>query len=298
MVIGIEKELGSLVSSRVERDVYLAPYTTFGVGGRSQYFCLVKSRVDLHTLLRWHREFNLPLLTIGNGSNLLIREEGFPGLTIRLGGELRDLRCERKRIIACGGVSLARLLEEARMNSLSGLEALSGIPGTVGGAVVMNAGTAHGRVGDCMAKVELMDGEGVRTFLREDLEFSYRRSSINPDREVVVEVEFNLKEKEKNEIGQTMKMYLEEKRESQPLNMPSAGCVFKNPPGGSASKLIDEAGLKGLRRGGAQVSPRHANFIVNTGGATPDDILYLIHTIQGKVYQKFGVFLHLEIKIV
>ena len=181
---------------------------------------------------------------------------------------------------------------------LGGLEPLIGIPGTVGGAVITNAGTHYGKMEDVVSKLVVMDCQGIKTIPRENLKFFYRGSNIDPQKEIVTEVEFSLFEKDKEKIDKDMKNYMDERKKRQPLNLKSAGCIFKNPPEGPAAKFIEEANLKGFSKGGAEVSKVHANFIVNTGRATSNDILYLIHAIQDKVYKKFGIFLELEIKIV
>ena len=287
-----------LNSSKIEKSVSLAEYTTFAVGGKANYFCLVQTREDLNILLKWCKESNLPFLVIGNGSNLLISEEGFPGLVIKLGKTFKQITRIGKTLIAGAAVSLPVLLQEAKTYCMGGVEPLAGIPGTVGGAVITNAGTKYGSTEDIVSKVTLMNSDGLKTLPKEQIGFSYRRSGIDPQKEIITEVEFYLSEKEQSEIDNDIKKYIEERRVQQPWGMKSAGCIFKNPPQGSAAKFIEDAGLKGFSKGGAEVSEVHANFIVNTGEATSNDILELIQEIQGKVHKGFGILLEPEIKIV
>lgn len=284
--------------SKIEENVSLAEYTTFKVGGNADYFCVVFSKEDLRTLISWCKEISIPFLTIGNGSNILISDEGFKGLVIKLAGDFQKITCSNETITVGAGVSLPALLREARNRSLGGLEPLSGIPGTVGGAIITNAGTSYGKMENVVSGLKVMDFRGERFIAKEQIGFSYRKSNIAPQKEIVVEVAFSLFEKDKNEIDKEMKSHIKERKKRQPWNLKSAGCVFKNPPQGPAAKFIEEAGLKGLSKGGAEVSRLHSNFIVNTGAATSSDISELIKIIQGKVQKKFGIFLEPEIRIV
>ncbi len=297
MCTALQNKLG-LGFSKIEEKVSLAGYTTFGVGGDADYFCTVQTKEDLSILLNWCEEVNIPFLTIGNGSNLLISDEGLKGLVIKLGDRFKKITRSKETITAGAGVSLRALLREARSYSLGGLEPLTGIPGTIGGAIITNAGTSCGKMEDVVSKLTVMDCQGEEIVLKEQIGFFYRKSDIDTQKKIVVEVEFFLFEKDKNKIDEDMKNNIKERKKRQPWNMKSAGCVFKNPPEGSAAKFIEEANLKGLSKGGAVVSKLHANFIVNTGAATSNDILELINIIQDKVQKKFGIFLEPEIKIV
>lgn len=287
-----------LNSSKLKENISLAEYTTFGVGGKADYFCVVESNQDLSCLLKWCKECGLPFLVIGNGSNLLVKEEGFKGLVIKLGEFSKYINCTDQKIIAGAGALLSTLWEKAGNCSLGGWEPLVGIPGTVGGAVVINAGTRYGKMEDIVCGVKIADYQGIRTLKKEEINFTYRESSLHSDKEVVVESEFCFYKKSKEKITEDVQKYTKERKIRQPLNLRSAGCIFKNPPEGPAAKFIDEAGLKGCSQGGAKVSELHANFIVNTGKATSQDIFYLIKKIQDEVYKKFSVSLEPEIKIV
>ena len=293
----LQKKL-RLNSSQIKENISLAGYTTFGVGGSADYFCIVQTKEDLSTLLRWCRDINIPFLIIGNGSNLLVSEKGFGGLVMKLGSDFKKINYVHNVVKAGAGVSLPFLLQDAKTHSLGGLEPLVGIPGTVGGAVVTNAGTRYGKMEDNVSKLTVMSLQGIRVLPRKDLSFFYRGSSIDSQKEIVIDVEFSLKEKAAEKIDEDMRNYIQERKKHQPWNLKSAGCVFKNPTEGPAAKFIEEAGLKGFAKGGAEVSKLHANFIVNTGEATSEDILYLVRTIQDKVHKKFGILLEPEIKIV
>ncbi len=293
----LQKKL-RLNSSSIKENISLAEYTTFGVGGSADYFCVVDERKDLISLFKWCRDIKIPFLIIGNGSNLLISDKGFRGLVIKLGIDFQKINHVNNIVTADAGVSLPFLLKKTKTYSLAGIEPLVGIPGTVGGAVITNAGTRYGKIGDVISKLVVMDLKGERIILKKDLKFFYRGSNIDSQKEIIVEVEFSLSEKDEELIDKDMKNYMEERKNRQPWNLKSAGCVFKNPSQGSAAKFIEEAGLKGFSKGGAEVSKLHANFIVNTKDATSSDILYLIRTIQDEVHKKFDILLELEIKIV
>jgi UDP-N-acetylmuramate dehydrogenase len=284
--------------SEIRENIPLAEYTTFGIGGNADYFCVVQTKEDLNSILKWCKNCNIPFLMIGNGSNLLVTEEGFRGLVMKLEGDFKKINYTNETIKVGAGISLPILLQKAKTHSLGGLEPLVGIPGTVGGAVVMNAGTRYGRIGDVIDKLTVMDHQGLKILPKKSLKFFYRGSNIDPQKEIVIEAELSLDIKDEDEIDKDMKNYMRERKKRQPWNLKSAGCIFKNPSEGPAAKFIEEANLKGLSKGGAEVSKVHANFIVNTGKATSSDILYLIHAIQDKVYKKFGILLEPEIKIV
>ncbi len=288
----------NLASSRVEKSVPLAQYTTFAVGGNADYFCLVRSKNDLKNLIVWCKENNISFLVIGNGSNLLVKDIGFKGLAIKLGDCFKKVSYSNKTITAGAAVSLSVLLQKAKNCSLGGLEPLAGVPGTVAGAVITNAGTSHGEMKDVVSKLVVMDLQGERIIEKKQIGFSYRKSDIDPQKEIITEVEFSLFGKDGSKIGEDMQDYLKQRKKCQPWNLKSAGCVFKNPQEGPAAKFIEEAGLKGFVKGGAEVSRLHANFIINTGTATSSDILELIKIIQKKIQEKFGIFLKPEIKIV
>ena len=233
-----------LKSSELKENVPLSGYTTFGVGGSADYFCVVESEKDLVELLKWSRDLGLPFLTLGGGSNLLIDDKGFRGLILKLEGCFKQIRRDNEKLTAGAGVFLRSLWKRAMEYSLGGWEQLSGIPGTVGGAIVVNAGTNYGEIGALVSRVRVIDENGIKPLSQNDLEFSYRKSGINPGKEIVLEAEFLLFGKEKELIDRDVKKYMIKRQASQPLDFKSAGCIFKNPKQGPAAKFIDDAGLK------------------------------------------------------
>lgn len=266
-------------------DEPLARHTTFRIGGPADVLVEPRDEEELAGVLRLAAREGVPLRILGGGANLLVRDEGVRGAVVRLTG----LNCRRRNRVQAG-FPLPRLVRQTLEEGLGGLEPLAGVPGTVGGAVRMNAGGRHGTFGDVVRFVEILTPSGERRRLtRDEAGFRYRGSAL--DGNLVVAVELDLRP----DAGAAARFasLLEEKRRTQPLDLPSAGCVFKNPPGGAAGRLIEECGLKGARSGAARVSPLHANFIVNEGGATAADVLRLIDRIRGRV----PVPLELEIEV-
>jgi len=299
MIYPKEKELEKLITaSKIQPNLPLAPLTTFRIGGEAKYFCLVENKDDLRRILQFCSEESFPFLTLGGGSNLLISDEGFPGLVIKLGKCFQKVSREGERVKAGAGVKLANLIQRTKTYALEGLEFLSGIPGTVGGTIITNAGTQENSIGNFVDKVGVMEKGGLKVLSREKINFSYRYSSIDGKKQVLTETEFALKKSSREQIEKRVIKNLQEKKAKQPLQFPSAGCIFKNPPEGPAAKFIEAANLKGLSRGNAQISTLHANFIINRGKATYKDVLHLIQTIQDEVYKKFRISLKPEIKIV
>lgn len=274
-------------------------HTTFRVGGPARRFVRPGSEEACGALLELAEAQAWPVLVVGNGSNLLVSDEGLDRLVIHTGG-LDSLERTGERTIRAGaGVSLARLASFAQKEGLGGLEFAHGIPGSLGGAVCMNAGAYGGEMGQVTAAVTAwMPGQGVRTLTGEALGFGYRRSAFGDGRAVVLEAELTLEPGDRAEIGARMEELGRRRREKQPLELPSAGSTFKRPQGHYAGALIEACGLKGARVGGAQVSPKHAGFVVNTGGATCADVLALIAHIQAVVLERTGVQLEPEVKVV
>ncbi len=269
----------------IRLDEPLALHTTFGVGGPADFFIEPRDEEELAGVVRAARGCGMPLRFLGGGANLLVRDEGVRGAVARLAGLNR-----REGMHVQAGFGLGRLVRETAAAGLAGLEGLAGVPGSVGGAVKMNAGGRHGEIGAAVRYVDVRGDAGeVRRIRREDVGFRYRGTGLNGD--VILAAGLDLRPdpaaRERHDA------ILEEKKAGQPLGSRSAGCVFKNPPGGPAGKLIEECGLKGERVGGARVSRRHANFIVNDGGATASDILKLIDVIRRRVPAE----LELEIQV-
>ena len=280
----------------MERNYPLRLLTTWKIGGPGEYVYWPEDWRQVVNLWRSAKEEGMPLWLIGRGSNLLIGDEGLPGITV-VTTALRRIVWDNYSVRVEAGYPLAQLAQEAAERSLSGLEFARGIPGTVGGAIVMNAG-AHGA--DISARIQSIkaiwqDGE-VLMLNRPELHFAYRDSSLK-GKAWVLEAELLLEPGDKDRILSLMKDNLAKRKENQPLDLPNAGSVFRNPPGDSAGRLIEAAGWKGKRVGGAEVSTKHANFIVNKGNATAKDVLTLIEMVQKDIKEKFGIELVPEIHI-
>ena len=279
-------------------DEPMAAHTTFRVGGPADLFYLPRSAAELKKALQAADSAGVPALVIGNGSNLLVRDGGVHGLVIALGEDFSTVRVEGTTLFAEAGARLSRVAQTAQAAGLAGLEFASGIPGTLGGGVAMNAGAYGGQISDVLIDAEvLLDGE-VRTLDRAALEMGYRSTLPLRKGGIVTSARFELTPDDPAVIDARMRELNARRRDKQPLNFPSAGSTFKRPEGYFAGALIEGAGLKGASVGGAQVSPKHAGFIVNTGSATAADVLALIHHVQETVYQKDGVRLELEVRVV
>lgn len=294
-------ELFRIAGGRVEWDAPMSRRTTFRVGGQAEALCEVQEMEELSRLLTFLKTEGIPRLVIGRGSNLLVRDSGIRGVVIRLSGALGRIDwgpAGSLDVVAGAGASIADLLIGCRQRGLSGLEFLAGIPGTVGGAVVMNAGAFGHETGTWVKEVRIVTpGGNVRIVERSQLAFSYRRLDLAPG-DVIALASFRLKRDAEKGVAQHIARNLKRRKASQPLEYPSAGSVFKNPPNDHAGRLIEKAGLKGRSVGGAMISERHANFIVNKGGATASDVLALIDLVRDAVYQTAGVTLELEVRVV
>ena len=272
----------------------LAKYTTFKIGGPADFFVEVGEEEKLLKLIKLLKELKLPYFILGGGSNLLVADEGFRGMVIKMS----NVKCQmsNEKIIVGAGVSLGRLVELASKNSLAGLEFAAGIPGTVGGAVRGNAGAWGQAIGDRVKRVKILTPQGeIKWIKASDCHFSYRQSRFKKTKEIILEVELELEKGNKKEIQEKISQNLA-KRATQPKE-PSAGCIFVNPKPFAAGELIDKCGLKGKRIGDAQISPKHANFIVNLGKAKAAEVIKLIKLIKEKVKEKFGVELEEEISL-
>ncbi len=279
-------------------DCPMGPYTTFRVGGKVEALCEVQDLLQLKELLCLARREGLPYLVVGKGSNLLVKDAGLKGMALLLKGALEGVEEKEGTIYAGGGLGLAELVRFCHRRGLAGLEFLAGIPGTVGGAVAMNAGAWGKSTGDVVTAVEIItaDGEGVRKD-RSHLQFAYRKTVL-PSGSVMIRALFQVAKDRPETIGERIRDYLERRKVTQPLDYPSAGSVFKNPPHDHAGRLLDVAGMKGKRIGGAMISDKHANVIVNVGGARAEDILALMEMARQKVREQSGVDLEPEIKVV
>jgi len=281
----------------VKQDEPLARFTYFQLGGPAQYLVRPRTVEQLQVILARCRQEGVPMHVLGGGSNLLVRDEGVPGVVLKLDDEaFAGAQVAGTVMTAGAGALLTTLIGYTTRRHLAGIEVLVGIPGSLGGALRMNAGGRSGDIGQVVHQVTVMDAEGnVHQRTRDELSFGYRESNI--DEPLVLGAELELEEEDGEEIVQRMRKLWIVKKATQPLSFRSAGCVFKNPRGLSAGSLLDQAGMKGVRVGGAEVSERHANFVVAHPGACARDVLRLIDMMRSKVAERFGVELELEIEI-
>lgn len=279
------------------RDVPLADHTWFGVGGPARWLLEPTEERHLHTILRRCEDAKADLKVLGGGSNVLVRDAGFDGAVVRLSGpQFQEIRFEGNEVWAGAAAPMSRLVRQSVRLGLGGLEAIAGIPGTVGGGLRMNAGGRFGHIGTVVRSVRVMDQDGqIHERQREDVNFGYRCSDLS--NRFLLGARFELVETDPQELLQQFREIWLYKENSQPAARGTAGCVFKNPPGAKAGELIDQAGLKGRRVGGAEVSDRHANFIICRPGAKASDVEQLIDEIRDRVYGRFGIELELEIEV-
>ena len=281
----------------VQEDVPLARYTWYGIGGPAKYFIRPRSIEELQLASQRCAENQIPIHVLGLGANLLVSDAGVNAAVFRLDQDFfRHVKFEKNIVEVGAGVDMQKLILMACRNGLSGLECLAGIPGTVGGGIRMNAGGKFGDIGAVVRRVEVMDVSGLlfdRT--KDDLIFDYRSTNISA--KFITHAQFELDEEDPERIMRKVKEIWMYKRNSQPLNTKNAGCIFKNPRGLSAGALIDQAGLKGMKVGGAEVSDQHANFIIAHAGATADDVLKLVKIIREKVFEKDGIHLESEVQV-
>ena len=282
----------------VRANVTLAPYTTMRTGGPAALFAEPRSAQQLAHVHQWAQEKGLPLLILGNGSNLLIADSGFDGLVIHLGRALSEVSVFANTLTAQAGASLAAAARAAAQASLTGLEFAAGIPGSIGGAVCMNAGAYGGEIAQVIVSARLLTPEGVRTVSKDELSLGYRSSAVMQNGWVVLEATFELAPGSPDEIKATMADLAARRREKQPLQYPSCGSFFKRPVGYYAGALIEQAGLKGYRVGDAQVSEMHAGFVINRGHATSSEIYRLMQEVQRRVQAQFGVTLEPEVRLI
>ncbi|HWA98003.1 MAG TPA: UDP-N-acetylmuramate dehydrogenase [Pirellulales bacterium] len=281
----------------VRQNEPLAPHTWFQLGGSAQYFAEPETVDELTELVRRCRQEGMPVRLLGGGSNVLVRDEGVRGLVLRLGGEaFSKIEIQGTKVTVGAGAKLGHVISTAVGRGLAGMETLVGIPGTIGGALHGNAGGRGGDIGQWTSRATVLTrgGELIERS-RDDLVFAYRQSSL--DELVILGAEFSLEQDDPDELIKRMQKQWIAKRAGQPLGHQSAGCIFKNPRGMSAGMLIDQAGLKGTRVGGAEVSDRHANFIVADEKATSKDVLQLIDLVRQRVAERLGIELETEIEI-
>jgi UDP-N-acetylmuramate dehydrogenase len=287
------------VTGEVRRNEPMARHTSFRIGGPADILVIPANEEDVIEAVRWANAEGLPLTVLGNGTNVLVSDKGIRGVTVIIGPGLNDFRVEGLSITAGCGAPLMKVAVRAAQLGLSGLEFAEGIPGTLGGAIYMNAGTSLGSVKDCLHDVRAVrrDGEVV-TLAAEDLRLDYRRSILPETRDILLAACFHLRPGRPEEVAGAMQRLRRRRHEGQPHLERSAGCVFKNPPGLSAGRLLDLAGAKGRQHGGATVSDKHANFIINARDATASDVLRLMRSLRSLIEERHGIRLEPEIEFV
>ncbi len=280
----------------MEENVALSRYTTIGTGGPARYFARPETVEELQETLRLAHAEGLPAVAIGLGSNLLVHDDGVGAVVVKLAGGLAEARVEGTTLVAGGGAANAVCLHRARAAALGGLEFASAIPGTAGGGVMMNAGAYGVEWRDVLVDAVVVDAGRVRRLTADELELSYRHSGLGPG-EIVAEVRFRLEPSSAEAVKAKAAGLLAERKATQPTNKRTFGSVFKNPPTGpGAGALIEACGLKGFAVGGALVSPRHANFVENAGGATSADCIAVMAEARRRVHERFGVVLEHEVR--
>ena len=274
----------------------LSKYTSFRIGGPADYYLEPADKADVVAIVTYLQQQRVPHLIIGKGSNMLVSDEGVRGAVINVEAGLNNISVSGNVVTVEAGLSIARFVDFCIHHSLQGVEMLPGIPGTIGGAVVMNAGAYGGEISDHLLTVEVLRNGNVTTVSKQDSGFSYRHSNFQGD--IILGATFQLAPGDKQEIMKNRRELLIRRNRAQPVNFPNSGSMFKNPKGGFAAKLIEEAGLKGKRIGNAQISDKHANFIVNHGNATAEEVLSLIELAKSAVAKKFKIELELEVKLI
>ena len=292
-----------IAPDRVHEAEIMSSHTSFRIGGPCDAFVEVINPEELATVLKIVCKNKTEHMLIGNGTNLLVSDEGYPGIMIKLSGGFEAITqsiADDTQVTAGGAKLLSSLSAYLTEHGLSGFEFASGIPGTVGGAMFMNAGAYGGEMNDIVTSVRLMTADGSKIFERtgEEMDFSYRHSSIQADGSIVLSATFKLQHDDKAAIAARVAELQEKRNSKQPVNFPSAGSTFKRPVGGYAAALIDEAGLRGTAVGGAQVSEKHAGFVINSGGATCENVLELMRHVQKEVFMMSGITLEPEVRLI
>lgn len=293
-----DKVVDIVGEENVHTDEPMSRHTTFRIGGNADYFVKPGNADEVAAVIAVCREYSIPYFILGNGSNLLVSDDGYRGMIINIMDNMDSVTIDGRIITAQAGAMLVRVSVMARDNALTGLEFASGIPGTIGGAVYMNAGAYGGEMKNVVKTVRAIDEYGrIYELDSEKMDFSYRHSIVEERKLIVLEVTLELEHGSREAIDDRMKELAEARRSKQPLEYPSAGSTFKRPEGYFAGKLIMDAGLRGYSVGGAQVAEKHCGFVINKGGATASDVVELIRDVQHDVDDKFGVTLEPEVKM-
>ncbi len=291
-------EVREQVGEIIKIDEPMKLHTTFQVGGTADYFATPRIEEEVGILLEKAKKYEIPVFIVGNGSNLLVSDKGYRGMIIQIGKEYSAVEAEGNIISAQAGASLAKIARAAYENGLGGFEFAAGIPGTLGGAVSMNAGAYGGEIKDVIIDARVLTREGeILVISADELELAYRSSIITKKDYIVLGARFSFEQKDREEIKARMDELAFARKSKQPLEFPSAGSTFKRPEGYFAGKLIMDAGLRGFQVGGARVSDKHCGFIINAGNATAADIHSLILQVQEKVLRQFNVTLQPEVKM-
>lgn len=298
----IKENLEKIISKeRIKQNEPMKNHTSFKIGGPAEFYIKIKSIEELQKILKFAKKENIKITIIGNGSNVLVSDKGIKGIVIRT--NLKEIEIEEKEqnkieITVDDAVPIGFLAQKLLKEEIAGFEEIAGIPGTIGGAILMNAG-AHGKeIKDIVTEVTAMDYNGkIFNFTNEEAEFTYRHSKFSNGEYIILQAKMLLQKGSKEEIKAKMDEYVQYRKEKQPIEYPSAGSTFKRGTDFITAKLIDEAGLKGYSIGGAKVSEKHAGFIINTGDATSQDVLDLAKYITDKVYEKFRKKIEFEIRI-
>ena len=276
----------------------MSKHTSFKIGGKAECYIKIEKIEELQEVLKLSNNNKIPLTIIGNGTNILVKDNGIKGIVAKI--NIKNIEMAENNIVKVGaGNSLAEIAQILKKNELSGFEELAGIPGTIGGAIRMNAG-AHGKeIKDVILRATAIDYEGnIRQFTNPEMQFEYRNSIFSKEKYIILEAELQLQKGNREEIAAKMQEYAAWRKEKQPLEYPNAGSTFKRGEGFITAALIDRCGLKGHTIGGAQISNKHAGFIVNTGNATAKDVLELVEVAKKQVLEKFGHEIQLEIEVI
>ncbi len=289
-------KLSDITQGSLLKNEAMSKHTSYGIGGPAKAYVKPKDEVDLSNILKFASKHKISTFFVGSGSNILVSDDGIDGIVITLGNSLKKLIIEGTSVYCQSGVMLGKFVKECISRSLSGVESLIGVPGTVGGALIMNAGAFGSEISNYLKKVTVMTMSGeLRRYKADDIQFSYRNSSFQ-NNEILISAEFELIQSDKKSVVEKKSMASGGRKKSQPLKYRSAGSIFKNPDEGAAGFYIEKAGLKGSKSGDAEISPIHANFFVNHGSAKASDIVELIRLARKTVKEKFGIMLELEIK--
>ncbi len=292
-------DLFKKISPQLAENEPMSLHTTFKIGGNADMFVSVEDIEELSELIRTANKTGTPFMIMGNGSNMLVSDSGIRGLVIQIGQGLADCETEGSIVTAQAGILMSRLAANIARAELTGFEPLSGIPGTLGGGIFMNAGAYGGELGALVRSVTYVDNNGdIHTIDGKDCGFGYRKSIFSEGGKYVVSAQLELEKGDAEAIRTASAEYSRRRSDKQPLNFPSAGSTFKRPEGYFAGKLIQDAGLMGYSIGGAQVSCKHAGFIINKGEASAADVLALIDYVKKTVYDKYGVILEPEVRLI